>query len=462
MLAGNILQASYSFINAAWVGKGLGKDALAAISNSFPPVFVLIAIAIGVTTASNILAAQYYGSRQWERLREVVSTSFILIFVMSVLLVIIGEFASRNLLLLMQTPPAVLDLATGYLRIFLLALPLAFGMFLQASLLRGIGDTVTPLRFLIVSVVINAVLDPLLMFGWLHFPRLGLNGAAVASIIAQGCAYLALAAHLRRTHSPIAPTWRQLRFDIPTGWMILRIGMPSAIQQGLVSIGMVVVIGLVNHFGENVTAAYGAASRIDQLAFFPAMSLGVAVTSLAGQNIGAQRFDRVRVLFWWGVLISVSITLLASLAAVGIPGLLLSIFVKSNETAVFAIGISYLHIVGFSYLFFAVMFVSSGIINGAGHTFFTTIISLVSVWIVRVALAEYLSRRTGSEVGIWYAMAISYSVAMVLSLAYYFSGRWKRMIIHKPPVELPGAPVPEEDTSVLDQCSPLDMPEKCE
>ena len=199
---------------------------------------------------------------------------------------------------------------------------------------------------------------------------------------------------------------------------------------------MVFVIGIVNEFGEDVTAAFGAASRVDQLAFMPALTFSMAISTLAGQNIGANRHHRVREIFLWGCLLSGGVTLAASLLAVLLPGVMLRIF--TSDPALISLGTDYLRIVGSCYLFFAIMFVANGIINGSGHTMATTAISLVSLWIVRVPVAYWLSTRIGSVNGVWYAMSLSFGVSMLASLGYYLSGRWRRPIAR--PRAVPSGP----------------------
>jgi Na+-driven multidrug efflux pump len=201
------------------------------------------------------------------------------------------------------------------------------------------------------------------------------------------------------------------------------------VQQSLISVGMVFITSIINSFGANATAAAGAGMRIDQLAFMPAMTLGMAASSLAGQNIGASRHDRIREILFWGCLFSGGMTLLATLVAVSIPTLLLHIFI--DDPAVVEIGVMYLRTVGACYIFFAVMFVSNGIINGSGHTLVTTMISLISLWAVRVPLAYSLSRRMGIR-GVWVAIALSFAVSTICSMLYYLSGRWRRVIGRKP------------------------------
>jgi putative MATE family efflux protein len=443
MLLGSFLQTAYSFINAIWVGQYLGTAALAAVTVSFPIIFVLFAIGMGLTLATNILVSQSFGARRMDELRRTVDSSTVLIGSLGIVFTVLGELFAPAMLRAMDTPPDILAASTSYLRIFLLSLPLGFGLFLTRSLLQGVGDSKTPLYFQSGSVLFTTALDPVLMFGWLGLPKLGLNGTAWATVISQVLSLTALIAYLHVKKVPVAPSWPRFSHLGPITLKTLRIGLPSAVQQSLVSIGMVFVTGIVNGFGETATAAFGAASRIDQIAFLPAMTFGMAISTLAGQNLGAGRQDRIREIFLWGCVFSGGITLVITAVAVAIPGALLSIFV--TDDAVLQPGIAYLHIVGTCYLFFSLVFVANGIINGAGHTLTTTVISLISLWVIRVPVAYWLSRRMGSVQGVWYAIALSFAVSLAASMAYYFSGRWKRPLGKKPP----GGPPPSTPDETL-------------
>jgi len=429
MLAGSALQTAYSFVNAIWVGQFLGKTALAAVTVSFPVIFVLIACGAGMTLATNILIAQHHGARDPQAVRRVVDSSTFLVGAISVTLMVVGELLTPAILRAMGTPANVLPVAISYMRIFLLTLPLMFGLFLTRNMLQGIGDSTTPLYFQTGAVLLTAGLDPILMFGWLGAPALGLNGTAWATIIAQVLGLAALVIWLRQRESLVAPSLNWRRFDWATTWTTVRIGIPSAIQQSLVSVSMVFVIGIVNGFGEDATAAFGAASRVDQLAFMPAMTIGMATATLAGQNIGAGHHHRIREILLWGCLLSGAITLAASLLAVTLPRALIRIF--TDDPAVIDLGAGYLRIVGLGYVFFAMMWVSNGIINGSGHTLVTTGVTLITLWVVRVPTAYFLAGRWGSVTGVWVAIPLSFAVAMLTSLSYYATGRWRRPIIHR-------------------------------
>lgn len=426
MLLASFFHTAYSFINAIWVGQFLGTSSLAAITVSFPIVFILLAVATGLTLAANILVSQSYGSKNFRTVRKVVDNSTNLLAIISLLLLAIGELLAPQILILAGTPPDVLPLAISYLRIFLFSLPLTFGLFLLRNVLQGIGDSKTTLYFQATSIILSAILDPMLMFGWPSqiFPRLGLNGTAYATVFSQAFALITVIIYLKKKKNLVAPRWSGFSLDSHTAWKLIRIGVPTALQQALISMGMVCVVSIVNRYGATVTAAWGAAIRIDHLAMMPAMTLSGAISALSGQNIGAQKFERIKEIFFWGVIFNVSITLVVSILALTIPELLLRIFV--SDLTVINAGVRYLNIMGYFYLFFALTFVSNGIINGSGHTLAITIFSFVSLWFVRVPLAHFLSIYLHSEIGIWYGVAISFVCSTCLSFAYYFSGRWKR------------------------------------
>ncbi|MEN6521052.1 MAG: MATE family efflux transporter [Armatimonadota bacterium] len=440
MLAGNAIQVAYSLVNGIWVGKFLGSTQLAAVTDSMPVMFLLMAIAIGLTIGTSILAAQFAGAREWDRFRQLVQTSTAIVLSASVILMVLGQFLSPWLMQLMHSPADVYPLAVSYLKISLFSIPFVFGLFLLSSMLRGVGDSKTPLYFQAGALVMTAIFDPILMFGWLGFPRMGLNGTAVASTVMQMLCLAVGLIYIRRKDHIAAPDWRRLSIHWPTGKLILKISIPSVLQQSLISLGMVAVMGFVNSFGKNAATAFGAAIRIDQVVFLPSMTFGVAISTLVGQNIGANRLHRAKETFLWGMLISGGTALVLSVFAITMPRLLVGLFVKGYDPQVVRLGVSYLRIVGFCYVFMAMMFVSNGVINGAGYTLITTLISLISLWVARVPLAAYLTSRMHKVEGVYYAIAISIVASAIISQLYYFTGKWKRPIIrHQPILDSPAA-----------------------
>ncbi|MCX7921912.1 MAG: MATE family efflux transporter [Clostridia bacterium] len=429
MLLGNLIQIGHSFINAIWVGQILGSDAVGATGASFPIIFILIGLASGVTMATTILVSQYFGAKDFKMVEKVVNNSFAISLILGSTLTIAGIFSSDFLLRLMDTPPEIFGIASSYLKISIAGFILMYMGFLIMSILRGIGDTMTPLLFMAIGIGINAVLDPLLIIGLGPIPSLGLNGAAYASLIAQIIATAIGIIYLNKKDYLISFNPRNLRLDKNIVFLLLKIGLPSTVQQSLVSIGSAFITTFVNSFGHAATAAFSAVGRVDSVAFMPAMSLSMAVAALTGQNLGAGKPERVKEIFKWGVVMTSAITLLISLLAVVLPHTILTIFGLGKYKDVMDIGVTYLRIVGASYILFAIMFISNGIINGAGHTITTMLFSLTSLWIIRVPLASILSHTQLGLIGIWIAIDASYAVVVSISLLYYFSGRWRNTVI---------------------------------
>jgi putative MATE family efflux protein len=437
MLAGNALQIGYSLINTIWVGHLVGENAVGAVGVSLPVLYVLFGFAMGMSIATTIVVSQYYGAKDYGMVEKVVANAFSLCLVIASVLTIAGLLSSDLLLRLMATPPENLTMASTYLRLNLAGFMLFYFGMLVNFILRGIGDTLTPLAFMCVGLGLNAVLDPFFIGGFGPFPHLGLNGAAYATLVSQAAAVAVNILYLNRKKHTIAFHPRRLRLDRHLTLLLFKIGLPSIVQQSLVSIGSLFIVSFVNSFGSAATNAFGAVGRVDMIVFMPSMSMSMATSALTGQNLGAGKTHRVKEIFRWGLVMTSSITILISLIVVFLSRLILMMFGLGDDPKVMDIGVSYLRIVGPCYLFFAVMFVSNGVINGAGHTMITMILSLLSQWLVRVPVSWLLSKTSLGVHGIWIAVALSFVATMVASLLYYLSGRWKTSTVIKVPLVLP-------------------------
>ena len=428
MLLGNLLQALYNTVDSIWVGRFLGANALAAVSVGFPVIFALIALVNGITMATTILVSQYYGAGEEKRLAKTVTNSLILLTLMGVVVSIIGVVFRYPLLGLVNTPPEIIDMAAEYLAIFMSGL---IGMFLYnaaSSVLRGLGDSRTPLKFLAYATVLNIILDPVFIFGLGPIPRMGVAGAALATILAQGISavislrYLYLESGLLHYRPGI------LRLDWELTALTFKIGLPAGIQQVLVSLSGVVVNSVINQFGATVIAGFGAASRLDQFAFMPSMSIGMAVSALVGQNLGANKPERVAETVRWSTLLASGITAVVSVVAILRPDILMVLF--TQDVGVLTQGSIYLRYVSISYIPMALMFTFGGVIRGAGDTVATMLLTLLSLWLIRVPLATYLSSMPSLGVtGVWIAIASGSFMGLVFNYAYYKTGRWQTRVV---------------------------------
>ncbi len=351
----------------------MGKDAVGTIGVSFPIFCSLVDVSMCISMASTILIAQYYGAKHYKMIETAVDNSFSLALIIGTFLTI-GAILSGDLLLrLIDTPPENFAMASSYLKITLAGFILFYFGLLINSILRGIGNTVTPLMFMSIGIRINAVLDPFFIGGFGPFASHGLNGAAYVTLISQAIAVGISIAYLNRKGHFVPFNPKKLILDKHITFLLFKIGLLSIVQQSLISISNMFVSTFVNSFGAVATNAFGAVVRVDMFAFMPAMSMSMAVTALTGQNLGAKRSQRVKDVFRWGVVMTSSIAILISLMVVTFSRIILIMFGLGDDAKVMNTGITYLHIVGSCYIFFAIMFISNSVINGAGHTIITMV-----------------------------------------------------------------------------------------
>jgi putative MATE family efflux protein len=346
------------------------------------------------------------------------------LFFASIVLSVLGILLSEEIFRLIQLPEAVLPDATQYFSIYISGLVFFFGFNGTAAILRGLGDSKTPLYFLIVSTLTNIGFDLLfvVVFEW------GIAGVAIATIISQGGAFITAIFYLNKTHDVVRLTVRKLKFNRQIFRQSLRIGLPSGFQQTFVSLGLIAIVWIVNLFGTDVIAAFSIAMRIDSLAAMPAMNFAAALSTFVGQNLGANKPERVRsgliATFFMTSLISLIITAIALLFAKDLMGIF------TDDPNVIAIGTTYLVLVSSFYIIFSTMFVLNGVMRGAGDTLIPMFITLIALWFVRIPVSYFLSKEIG-EVGIWWAIPIGWFLGMLLSWFYYLKGNWKKKAVVK-------------------------------
>lgn len=431
MFVGNALQALYNTVDSFWVGRFVGPEALGAVTVSFPVMFALVALIMGLTMATTTMVAQYRGAREEEMVRRTVANSLVLIIILGAISTVVGVLYREDILRLMRTPQEILQPAAAYLGIIFLGLIPMFLYNVLSSVLRGLGDSQTPLRFLVYATAINLVLDPIFIIGWGPIPAMGVAGAAWATLIAQTVTAV-LAIRFIALHTDLIgrklEEWRLIGHLVKK---LFTIGVPAALQSTIVSFSMVVVSALVNTFGATVVAAFGAAGRLDQFAFLPAMSISLAVSALVGQNLGAGKHERVRDIVRFSSILTVAITGVITVIALTTPTILIRLF--TDDAAVLAEGARYLRVVGLNYIPLALMFTITGVMRGAGDTVPSMIISFVTLWIVRLPLGWLLSSSFGwGPQGVWWAIVISTTLGFVLNYWYYRTDNWKRKVLTRP------------------------------
>jgi len=426
MLLGNIFQQFYNMVDSFVVGRFIGTSALAAVGTSFPVIFFMLALITGVTMGSTVLISQFFGAKDMESLKKVITTSYIFIFVVGIVMTIVGVFSTDFILKALAVPDDIMPEASAYLRIIFAGMLTTFGYNGVAAMLRGLGDSKTPLYLLIASTLINVVLDLVfvIVFKW------GVAGAAWATIISQAISFFGAMIILDKKNQFVRLDYRNLRWDRTAFTQMMRIGLPTGIQQTLVSLGMMVLSRIVNGYGPITMAAYTAAARIDSIASMPAMNLGQAVTTFTGQNIGAGKTERVRRGHLSAIVVSTGISLLITLCVVFFGRQLMGIF--TTDAMVIETGSQYLTIVGLFYAVFGIMFINNGVMRGAGDVFIPMINTILALWLIRVPCALLFTNvfHMGTN-GIWWSIPAGWCIGFAFSSWYYLSGKWKNKTIAK-------------------------------
>ncbi len=426
MLLGNLVQQLYIMIDAVIVGKFVSVDALAAVGATGAINFFMISLIIGLMSGIAVVVAQYFGFQDYNKLKDVIATASIAVIWAGIFFTIIGVLLAKPLLLLLRTPENILNDANIFLTtLFIGILPMSLynGV---SSILRALGNSITPLLFLIFSSLMNIFLDFVFVV-WMDY---GVQGAAWATVLSQVIAAV-LCVYYAYKHVPYMRIQRD-RFKIhkPLLREMIRIGLPSGLQGAFISIGNMAIQSLINGFGATVVAAYTAASRIDSLTYQPGIAFGAASSTFAAQNVGAGKLDRVKKGFWSGIKVvtitSLAITLIVQLFAKQF----LLLFVDGKEKEVIEIGMGYLLIVSLFYVVVGILFVVRETLRGTGDALVPLMMGIFEL-VSRLIIGFALSKVMGYE-GLWWATPVAWVTATTLGLWRYKSGAWqKKAVIRK-------------------------------
>ena len=425
MVLGNMFQQLYNVVDSIIIGNFLGKEALAAVGAAFPIIFLLVSLVAGIGSGFTIIVSQYFGARDVEKVKRTIDTTYILLFFASLVVTFIGISFATPIFRLTDLPLDVLPQARSYLTVYLTGTVFSFGFSGTSSILRGMGDSKTPLYFLIIATLTNVVLDLLfiVVFKW------GVEGAAFATVISQAGAFITAALYLNRRHEVVNLSFRKYVFDRDIFRNSIRIGLPSGFQQTFVAAGMIALYGIVNQFGTATIAAYSVATRIDSFASLLAMNFGSALSAFVGQNLGAQKPERVRAGLKATWIITSGISVFISIMVAFFGKNLMAIF--TPDESVIVIGNSYLVIVSSFYIIFSSLFVVNAVMRGSGDTLIPMFTTLIALWVVRVPASYFLAERIGVT-GIWWAIPLGWGTGLILAFSYYLTGRWKTKSVIRP------------------------------
>ncbi|MCE7054600.1 MATE family efflux transporter [Algoriphagus sp. AGSA1] len=424
IIMANILQTAYQLIDTFWLGR-LGANAVAAVSISFPILFLVLSLGAGLTLAGTVIVSQFKGAEDAKMIDFASSQTVFVVFLISIFLAIVGYFSASPLMSLVGAGPEILEDSVTYFKVSSFGFVFLFLFFVFQSLMRGIGNVLLPMYIVFGTVLLNLVLDPLFIFGYGSIAGFGVAGAAIASIVTQGLSAAAGLFILFRGREGIKIKLKNMRPQFTWVKRLFELGIPASLEQSSRAAAMTVMVMLVTSYGSEIVAAYGIGARILSLVIVPALGMGIATTTLIGQNIGAGQIKRAEKIG----------DLSATVAFFGLTavGLMLFLFAETltaffvpNDPQVIKDGARFIKIMSLSFGLLGVQQVLNGVFNGSRFTQASMLISIFSLWVVRFPVAFVLSHKTdlGFE-GIWWAFPISNLVAALVAFSYYKTGYWK-------------------------------------
>ncbi len=424
IILANILQVGYQLTDTFWVGR-ISAQAVAAVSLSFPIAFLCVSLGGGLPVAGTVLIAQFRGRGDEEAVNHVAAQTLLLCFAISLVFAIGGFALSGPIMKFMGAADDVYPSAVAFLRVTFLGFIFVFGFFAYQALMRGVGIVYPPMFIVLLTVLLNFLLDPFFIFGFGPVPAMGVSGAAMATLCTQALAMAVGLFLLLRGTAGVHVRWRDFKPDFKLLWTILRIGAPSSIEQGTQAMGMTIMMMLVASFGTDPVAAYGVGTRVLSCVIVPAMGLSIATSALVGQNIGAGRIDRAERTNRISCLISFS-SLLGAGIVLFFVGWRLSEFLMPQGGPAIDESATFIHVIALSFGFIGLQQVLTGTLRGAGDTIAPMVMAIASLFVVRFPLAWMLSTRTSLGAnGIWWAVAISIVVSAVITGIYFLRGTWK-------------------------------------
>ncbi|GAA0302882.1 MATE family efflux transporter [Halarchaeum salinum] len=417
----NLFQTAYNLADTFWLGQ-YSTDALAAISFAFPMVFLLISLGLGISVAGSVLVAQFTGAGAQAEAEYAASQTVTFAVLASLLLGGIGYVFVDEFLAIMGASADVLPMATGYMEFISLGLFSMFGFAVFVSLMRGYGDTVTPMLVMFGSVVLNIVIDPFLIFGWGPFPALGIEGAAIATVFSRALAFAVGLAIMFRGTRGVRIHLRDMAPDFDYLRRLARIGIPASVEGTGRALSMNLLLLIVAFFPDTVVAGYGIGTRVFSVVFLPAIAVARGVETMTGQNIGAGEPDRAER--------AATLAAQTLFCVLTVAGILTWIFaapiadVFTTNPAVVDAAATFVRYVALTFGFMGVMRAYTGSFRGAGKTLTAAALSVLMLGFVRFPIAWFASGWVG-ETGIWLSFAVSNVLGALVAYAWYRRGGWR-------------------------------------
>lgn len=429
----NILQTAYQLIDTFWVGR-LGSEAIAAVSLSFPLIFLMISLGAGLAIAGTIMVSQFKGKGDIEKVDYIAAQTLLMMVITSIIVSIIGYICAAPLMQLMGASADVYPDAVSYLQISFIGMTFMFGFFVYQSLMRGVGDVKTPMLIVLGTVILNLVLDPLFILGWGPIPAYGVTGAAIATIGTQGIAAIIGLSMLFTGKYGIHIKPANLKIDLKLIKKMFFLGFPASLSQSARALGMMVMTFLVASFGTLTIASYGVGGRILSFIIIPAVGLSMATSTLIGQNIGAGKMQRAEQIARISSMISFGLLTIAGILTFIFAHYLTATFIP-GDPAVIDSGALFVRIMALTFGFIGIQQTINGTLMGSGNTTASMILSIIALWVIQFPLAYILSKHTtlGAE-GVYWAFPISNILSAIITVAWFSTGSWKKKQITKEPI----------------------------
>ena len=421
LLLGNLFQQMYNAVDSIVVGNYIGAQALAAVGSSAPVINLLVSLFMGVSVGAGVIISRYFGARNIQDLQDSIHTSLAFSILAGIIMTIVGILLSPLILQWIGTPQDVMLNSVLYLRIYFCGILSVLVYNMGSGILRAVGDSKNPLYFLIISSVTNIILDLLFVVVF----KMEIAGVGWATMISQTISAILTVLLLLKTKQEYKVTIKKIRFHKERLLEIIRLGLPSGIQNGVVSFSNVIVQSNINAFGSVAMAGCGAYTKIDGFAILPVMSFSMALTTFTGQNMGANKLERVHKGAKTGILMSVATTVVISILLEIFGPQILSIFTDNNQ--VIHYGLYMLHILAPCYIFLAISHAFSGIIRGAGITTIPIIV-MISCWCVLRMAWILTSVPIFHDIGVVFmGWPITWFASALWLFLYYKKGSWKKI-----------------------------------
>ena len=434
MLLGNIAQQLYNTADSVIVGIYVGDNALAAVGSAAPILNLLLALFVGIATGAGIVISQAYGARDREGLSKNIGNCISLAFVASLVIMVVGPLITKPMLQLLDTPASIMDWCVTYLNIYFIGIAGFFFYNMLSGVLRGLGDSVSALGFLLLAAALNVVLDLLFVAGF----GMGVPGVSLATVIAQAISAIFCFRKLMKMGDIFDLNKKTVKLDSAVAMRIISIGVPSGITQAIMAMAGMVVQTLTNSMGEMVIAANVIIMRVDGFAMMPNFSFGQAMSVYSGQNVGARKFDRLASGTKQGMIISVTCSAGITAILLTLNRFLFGIFTDTAQLIDLASRMMTLMAAG--YIGVAVTQVLGGVMRGAGDTVTPMWISIISTIILRIPVAYIMANLTASEAwphghpfSLSASLLVSWVLGAIMSVIVYARGKWKKKMIDPDP-----------------------------